>query len=167
MHLDSYTVAHIPLRHLISLFLSSSNAFKAMQTSPFLFYIYSVCHIYAFVTSPETVSSICLSDRPSRDCDFSVPKSRVTSIVSKRPKYRLSFFFSFLFVSKSKRSFWRWRGEGIRSERTESGVDFGEGAGGFAEEDRGVWVGLLDGGVLFCEERSRRESFLSVFICSV
>lgn len=51
------------------------------------------------------------------------------------------------------------------NQRTESGVDFGEGAGGFAEEDRGVWVGLLDGRVLFCEERSRCESFRSVFAC--
>lgn len=41
-------------------------------------------------------------------------------------------------------------------ERTESGVDFGKGAGGFAEEDRGVGVGFFDGRVLFCEERSRR-----------
>lgn len=43
-------------------------------------------------------------------------------------------------------------------KRTESGVDFGESAGGFAEEDRGVGVGLLDSRVLGCEERSRRTS---------
>lgn len=113
MHLDSYTVAHIPLRHLISLFLSSSNAFKAMQTSLLLFYIYIVCHIYAFVTSPETVSSICLSDRPSRDCDFSVPKSIVTSFVSTRHSYCILFYFLPHLLPNSNRLSAVGRGKGI------------------------------------------------------
>lgn len=87
MHLDSYTVAHIPLRHLISLFLSSSNAFKAMQTSLLLF-LYTVFVTFmpllpalkryprsACLTGlPETVTFQCrnLEQRPSLVSDLAI-----------------------------------------------------------------------------------------------
>lgn len=43
--------------------------------------------VYAFFTNPVTVSSICLSDNPSKDCAFSFPNS--TTQLAIHQKFRI------------------------------------------------------------------------------
>lgn len=162
MRLDSYTKAHnsyAPLDILWQQPLHSSEV-EPLPTEPcislFLFvYTLSSHPIYALFTSPETVSSICLSVRPSRDCAFSLPNSMSHSEVSvliQRSSVLPLFPFLFLVLLIALFCSQCHGRRGLWERRTESSVDFREGACGFAEEDRGVWVGFLDGGVLFCEE---------------
>jgi hypothetical protein len=85
------------------------------------------------LTIPVTVSSICLSDNPSSDCDFSLPNS--TEQVSARN--------------------WIPAG-GSCSERTVSGVDLGQGPLRLADEDGNLRIVLLHGRIGARKERSKK-----------
>ena len=49
--------------------------FYSINTAPCVVVMSSRARHASFLTSPVTASSICLSDRPSSDCCFSVPNS--------------------------------------------------------------------------------------------
>lgn len=106
-------------------------------------------HAASLLTNVEKASSICLSVKPSSDWLFSLPSSvdhqvSVRLICEDRPR-----------ADVMRRQ--GWSGGRAGSGRTESRVHLGQGSGRLAQQDGGVGVVLLDGGVRAREERPRME----------